>query len=183
MAQPCRLIDAVKHLLYDQVSIPHVLSMKMDGVPDLNDAVGGVTVTVTDDFSAVDSTITMGEMTLKGEQALRFIQSRAGVGDQLNVSRMQRQMEYMDGFLQAFRRKEAESVNFVLETYDAVSPYMVTDCSSTTLNNLLDHYGDFPLAEIVSPAGENVMGEKYYEFHVDAEALDALILRLFYAPK
>jgi hypothetical protein len=35
----------------------------------------------------------------------------------------------------------------------------------------------------VSPEGENVLGEKYYEFHVDEEKLDELIVRLFYAPK
>jgi hypothetical protein len=35
----------------------------------------------------------------------------------------------------------------------------------------------------VSPIGENVKGKEYYEFHVDEDALDSLILELFYSPK
>jgi len=165
------------------LTVDYYISLRMDALPILNDAVGGVTVTVTDDFSNVDPTITMGELTLNGEQALSFIRSRSGVGDQLNVSRMERQKLYMDAFLRAFRQKEGESEEFVLQTFDAVSPYVVTDCTVTTLSSLLDKYADLPVAEFVSPEGENIMGEEYYEFHVDEEKLDALALRLFYAPK
>ena len=39
------------------------------------------------------------------------------------------------------------------------------------------------MGQICSIRGENVLGEQYYEFYPDAEALDALILDLFYAPK
>jgi hypothetical protein len=36
---------------------------------------------------------------------------------------------------------------------------------------------------MLSPEGENRKGEVYMEYYVDEEKLDALILRLFYAPK
>ena len=58
----------------------YYISMNMDAIAILNDAVGGVTVNVTDDFSAVDPSITKGEVTLKGDQALTFIQTRKDVG-------------------------------------------------------------------------------------------------------
>jgi hypothetical protein len=48
---------------------------------------------------------------------------------------------------------------------------------------MMDRYSDYEIVEIVSPEGENVLGEKYYEFYVDEVKLDELILRLFYAPK
>jgi LCP family protein required for cell wall assembly len=170
----------VSDLLYG-LNIDYYLAMNMDAIVILNDAVGGVTVNVTDDFSAVDPTITMGEITLKGQQAIHFVRTRKGVADQLNTSRMERHEQYMTGFMQALMAKK-DDVSFFLTTYDQAADYIVTDCSSTVMNDLIQHYGDYPIVEIVSPAGESVLG-KYYEFHLDQEALDQLILRLFYAEK
>ena len=155
----------------------------MDAITILNDAVGGVPVTVTEDFSQIDPTIHQGAVTLKGEQAIHYVRTRRGVGDQLNLSRMERQREYIDSFLSVLRRKVTEDSQFVLDAYDAVSPYMVTDCSAKVISGMMQRYAEFDLVEMVSPEGENVLGETYYEFYVDEESLDKLVLRLFYAPK
>ena len=48
---------------------------------------------------------------------------------------------------------------------------------------MMDRFGNYEIGEVVTPEGENVMGEKYFEFYLDEEKLDALILQLFYAPK
>ncbi len=173
--------ETVSELLYG-FSIDYYVAMNLDAIAIVNDAVGGVTVNVTDDFSDVDPTIQMGEMTLMGQQAIHYVQVRKELGDQKNVSRMQRQEAYMEGFLKAFRDAGREE-EFLINTYDAVAPYIVTDCSSTVLSSILRRYEDFALNEIVSPEGENVINEGYYEFHLDEEALDELILRLLYAPK
>ena len=165
------------------LSIDYYVSMKMDAISILNDAVGGVTVNVVDDFSKIDPTITMGEVTLHGDQVINFVRTRKDVGDQKNVSRMERQKEYIDGFLEKLRQKGQEDIDFMIKTYDAVSPYIVTDCSANTLNSMLDRYSDYELNEITTPEGENIIGEKYYEFYPDPEKLDELILRLFYAKK
>jgi anionic cell wall polymer biosynthesis LytR-Cps2A-Psr (LCP) family protein len=140
-------------------------------------------VNVTDDFSHVDPTITKGQMTLRGEQAIRFVRTRRDVGDQLNISRIDRQKEYIGSFLKKFRSRYHSDLEFAATTYDQVLPYIVTDCSLNTITSLMDRYGDYEIREVVSPAGENVMGEEYYEFYADEDALDELILRLFYAPK
>lgn len=173
--------DTVSELLYG-FSIDYYVAMNMDAIAIANDAVGGVTVHVTDDFSSVDPTIQMGEMTLMGQQAIHYVQVRKELGDQKNISRMQRQKAYMEGFLKAFR-DASEEEEFLVNTYDTVSPYIVTDCSSTVLSSLLNKYEEYALNEIVSPEGENVINEGYYEFHPDEQALDELILRLLYAPK
>lgn len=171
---------AVSDFLYG-LTIDYYITINMDAIVLMNDAVGGVTVNVTEDFSQIDSTIPMGEVTLMGQQAIHYVRSRHGVGDQLNISRMERQKQYMEGFMEALNAKR-EDTGFALETYEAVSPYMVTDCSSTVFNNILQRYGGYPIVEIVSPEGENVMAD-YYQFYVDEDKLDALILRLFYAEK
>ena len=165
------------------ISIDYYMAMHMDAISVLNDAVGGVAVNVTEDFSAVDPSIGMGLVTLQGEQAINFVRTRQGVGDQLNTSRISRHQEYIDGFADAFRRKREENAEFILTAYEEVTPYLVTDCSANAVSGMIDRYGDFVVGEVVMPEGENVRGEKYYEFYADEEKLDALILRLFYAPK
>lgn len=175
-------VDTVSNFLYG-ITIDHYISANMDAITIMNDAVGGVTVNVVDDFSAVDPSIPMGSVTLKGQQAINFVRTRRNLGDQLNISRMERQKEYAMGFMDAFRDSKAVSETFAMELFDQVSPYVVTDCSLTVLTDMMDRYADYEIVEIVSPEGENVMGEEYYEFYADEEALDELILRLFYAPK
>ena len=171
---------AVSDFLYG-LTIDYYVTINMDAIMLLNDSVGGVTVTVTEDFSAVDPSLPVGEVTLMGEQAITFVRSRYGVGDQLNISRMERQEAYMHGFMDALSSKK-DSASFALDTYELLSPYMVTDCSSAAANTLQQRFGDFSIVEIVSPEGENVIAD-YIQFYADEEKLDDLILRLFYAEK
>jgi anionic cell wall polymer biosynthesis LytR-Cps2A-Psr (LCP) family protein len=157
--------------------------MNMDAIPILNDAVGGVTVTVVDDFSKVNPTITMGELTLRGDQVIDYVRTRKDVGDQKNVTRMERQKEYVNGFLKALVEKEQGDIEFLVRMYEQVAPYIVTDCSVTTLSNMLDRYAQFTLKEVVTPEGDNLIEDGHYAFYVDEEKLDELIVRLLYDPK
>lgn len=174
--------QTVSDLLYG-IRIDYYVSMNMDAIGLLNDAVGGVKVTVTEDFSQVDASIPMGEVVLNADQARAYVQTRKDVGDQLNITRMQRHREYMNGFMEALSAKIDESDSFVLSTYEKVAPYLVTDCSVNTLSSLVSRFANYSLQEIVSPEGENIMTEEYFEFHIDEELLDELVLRLFYAQK
>lgn len=172
----------ISNFLYG-INIDYYVSMNLDAIAILNDAVGGVTVTIEDDFTHLDPALKKGEVTLQGEQAVTFVQSRRQVGDHLNVSRIERQKEYMENFVEAFRTKAEKSDTFVLSAYEKISPYIVTDCSANVLTGMMQRYSDYEMAEAVSPEGENILDANYYEFHADDEKLDELILRLFYAPK
>ena len=174
--------QAISDFLYG-LKIDYYVAMNMDAITILNDAVGGVTVNVTEDFSAVDPTIRMGQMHLMGEQAINFVRTRKDVGDQLNLSRIERHKEYLQGFSGAFRAMQEADPGFILTVYEQVIPYLVTDLSANAVSGMMDRYADYEINEIISPQGENRVGEEYMEFYVDEEALDALILRLFYAPK
>ena len=172
----------VSELLYG-LNIDYYLSMNMDAIAILNDAVDGVTVTVDEDFSDVDPTITQGEFTLRGQQAINYVRTRKEVGDQLNISRMERQENYINGFMKALSDKIEQSEAFALSAYEEVLPYIVTDISTTLFSSMLQRYSEYEFTQVISPEGENVLTEKYYEFHLDEEKLDALILELFYAPQ
>jgi len=172
----------ISNFLYG-ITIDHYIAMNMEAVPILNDAVGGVTVNVVDDFSQVDPEIRMGEYTLVGEKARTFVQERWYVSDHLNIHRVERQKEYMQKFADAFIKKADSDPDFVLKVFEEVSDYIVTDCSATTLSNLFSDFSDYTVGEVLSLEGENVLGEQFYEFYPDKDKLDDLIVRLFYAPK
>ena len=165
------------------VTIDYYVSMNLDAIPILNDAVGGVKVHVTEDFSQVDPTIPTGDVVLRGNQVLSYVQTRKGVGDQKNVSRMERQKQYITGFLQQYKELHHGDPAFWLQQYEKIEPYIVTDCSSTVLSNMLSDYKDYSLKEVVTFEGENKIVDGYYEFHVDQQNLEETYMRLFYAKK
>ena len=165
------------------VTIDYYLAMNMDAIPILNDAVGGVTVNVVDDFSKVNPSITMGELTLRGQQVIDYVRTRKDVGDQKNVTRMARQREYVNGFLEKLSTKEHEDINFAINFYEQAAPYIVTDCSVETLSGMLSRYLDFTISGAITPAGENRIEDGHYAFYTDEEKLDDLIVDLFYRPK
>lgn len=173
---------AVSDYLYG-LEIDYYLAFNMDAIGILTNSVGGVTVNVTDDFSQIDPTIQKGEVTLNADQAMNFVRTRKGVGDQMNLSRMDRHEEFMKGFFEALGNKLDGNTSFALKAFGDVSDYMVTDCSAEVLANYSSRYSDYTLTEIVSPEGENKSGTEYVEFYADEEKLDELILRVFYAPK
>ena len=165
------------------IYIDHYVSMNMDAVAILNDAVGGVTVMVTENFADIDPTIQLGEMTLHGQQALNYVQIRKGVGTQMNVSRMERQRGYMSGFIASLDGQLNQNNAFLVDLYEQVTPYIVSDCSVNALSALVSRFSEFEMIDIVSPEGDNQKGEQYMEFYVDEEALDKLVLSLFYSEK
>lgn len=174
--------EAISSLL-NNITIDYYVAMNMDAISILNDAVGGVTVNVSDDFSEVDPTIGLGAVTLQGEQALTFVSSRQDVGNQMNLSRMNRHEEYMRGLAVALSAKLDSDDSFITTTYDAMDEFMVTDCSVKAASGLMERCADYTLVGIESPKGENVRGEEFYEFYVDEEELMEQVLRLFYAEK
>lgn len=174
---------AVSDFLYG-LTIDHYFCMNMDGIGILNDSVGGVEVQIHEDFSAVDPSLKQGStMILNGEQAYSFVRSRSGVGSQLNTSRMERQRQYMEGFVDSLRESLSLDEMFFAELWKNISDYAVTDCSTVVLNSLASDYADYRFAGSLTPEGENVLGEKYYEFYADEKLLDELILKLFYHEK
>lgn len=174
--------QTVSDFLYG-TRLDYYVSMSMDAIPILNDGVGGVSVQVKDDFSQVNPTIKMGQMTLRGDQSIHFVRTRKGLGDQLNLTRIQRQKDYVNGFVDAFTAAREADPDLITGLYSDVAPYLVSDLSVNSLTGMIDRYSHYPIVEVVSPQGKNTLGQEFYEFYPDEEALDALILRLFYAPK
>ena len=165
------------------INIDKYLAVQMDAIAVLNDAVGGVTVEITEDFSAVDPQIHMGMVNLTGEHTINYLSAGKDADERLNASATQRQALYMDGFMKAFQAKMAKEPGFLVAAYEQIKPYVVTDLSAIDMLEMADHFKQFNRSETVFTAGETRKSETYFEFYADEEKLDELILRLFYEPK
>lgn len=179
----CENVKRAVSDLLGGIHIDYYISMNMDVVSILNDTVGGVTVNVTDDFSEIDSSIPKGEVTLKGDQALSFVRNRKGVGDQLNLSRMERQTQFIEGFMKAVDKKAEQNDAVALEIYNSISEYVVSDCPMSTFDGIIDRVSEYTLSDVIKPEGENKKGQEYMEFYVDESALEDIAIRLFYSEK
>lgn len=120
-------VDAVSNYLNGQ-KIDGYAALNMDAIGVINHLAGGVTVTIEDDFSEEDPSLKMGEtIKLDDEQAVHYVRGRMDVGDGTNENRMKRQSTYMNAVSDIFKQKMSEDEGFVMEVYDALQDYMVTD--------------------------------------------------------
>lgn len=169
--------------LFKNIYIDYYISVSMDAISIITDAVGGIKVNITEDFSAVDETIGKGEIILNGEQAVAYVQMRKDVGDQLNISRMERQKQFMKGFISATRKKLESGDSFIRNNYTKISPYMVTDINISVVSSLLNRYSSYELGEIIIPQGENVKGDDFMEFYLDQDIFDKMVVETFFVKR
>lgn len=173
---------AVENLLYG-VGIDHYVSLTMDGVALLNDLVGGVTVEVLDDFSGIDDSLVQGEtVTLKGQQALTYVRSRGGMEDSSNLRRMERQRQYLSALQQQLKAAVQQEDGFTLDALLQLNGYMVSDCTVDQLSDLGDSLAAYQVSDILTTPGDAQEGEEFMEFTVDEDALQQLVMDVFYEP-
>lgn len=175
-------VNAVSDFLYG-IKIDHYVAMTMGAVPYINDLVGGVPVTVLDDFSGIDDSLIEGEtITLKGEQALHYVRIRGGLEDSSNLNRMKRQQQYLESMAEQIGKLD-EDFSVSPQQISTISKYIISDCSIDTLSRMAEQFVDYPLQEMQDIQGEAIVGEEYVEFYVDESALQEQILDLFYEVK
>lgn len=173
-------VEAVSNLL-SGIPIDHYMTFTMDSVPVLNDMVGGVAVTITDDFSAVDESLKQGEtITLRGQQALTYVRTRRDVGDQSNLERMERQRQYLSQLYLLLLDKMGVDDGFATKVTLALGDSFQTDCSLNQLSELSKLLSSCTMGDFASIPGEAVKGEEFMEFHADENGLQEVIDELFY---
>ena len=172
--------EVVSKLLGNQ-KINGYFSMNLDALPVLNDAVGGVTVTVTTDFTDVDDSLVLGEeITLNGEQAEHFVRSRMTVDDGTNEARMARQEAYLKGLIKAASKLDDSAI---LDLYDQLINNSVTNLGSGDFLELTELTKEYTQLDNIRIEGEHTINNGHIEFYPDDESLQNAILELFYTAK
>ena len=176
------MVDAVSNLFYG-MPINGYVALNMNAVGMINDAVGGVTVTVPEDMTQVDPSFAEGAtVTLTGDQALKFTRYRDTEKDFSNNSRMERQKQYLVNFMgQAVKAMKAD-MGLPVSLYQSLTDDMVTNLSLDRSVYLATEAMDmhFTADGIVSLKAKSKKGSVYDEVYVDDDALYDLIIQTFY---
>lgn len=174
-------VKAVSDML-GGIEIDGYLAMDMSAMTVLNEALGGVTVTLNEDFSHIDPEMTMGKtMKLEGAQAETYLRSRMAVGDGTNAARMERQRSYMGAAIDLIRQKLKSDQTYLSELAEKMDANIFTNLEEGWLENQAISKSQYTWEPIQTLPGEHSIGENgFIEFHLDKNALIELIRNLFY---
>lgn len=174
------MTEAVSNLLY-QIPIHGYCAMMMDGISVLNDAVGGVTITVPQEgFSFEGQQYEPGtEVILSGEMAEAFVRYRDTDESLSSLKRMENQNVFLEAWMRQAQEMASKDAGFAARLYTALEPYLVTDMTNDLFADLLTDTSTFETEKQILP-GSGSEGENFDEYHVDENALYELVLEMFY---
>ena len=174
-------VQTVEKMLHG-VKIDHYIVLDMTAIPLINDAIGGVEVTLYDDFSAFDPAMTRGAtLRLMGDQAEFFVRGRMTIADGSNASRMARQQQYLSGLLTQFRRSVRGDQRKLNEVLDSAKGHMSSDASNDTLLHDVNAYDNYEWNSLRILSGVHAVDEYgFAEFWVDEAALRRLVADIWF---
>ena len=175
--------DSVEYLL-NGIKVDHYLSLTMDAVAAGCDLVGGVEVTVLDDFTGIDDTLIKGQtVTLMGEQALRYVRTRYGLEGSTNSTRMARQQQYINALYDKISDRLKTDEQFLVQLVNTMNDYIVYDSSDEKMMKFAEKFDGYEFLGIREIEGESKLGEEFIEFYPDEDSILENVIDLFYTPK
>lgn len=175
--------DSVEYLL-NGIKIDHYMSVTMDSVPKSCDLVGGVEVEVLDDFTGIDDSLVKGEkVTLKGEQALRYVRTRYGLEDSSNSTRMKRQQQYIQALYDKISYNIKEDEEFLIKFVDQMDEYVEYDSSNNKIMKFAEKFENYEFLGIRELEGEQKVVNNLMEFYPNEDSISEVVIELFYTEK
>ncbi len=178
--------DAVSKLLFN-MPIHAYMSVGYEAIPKINDAVGGVTLTIPegmDDLLKVNSKWTAGStITLKGQDAVDFVRKRDTEEFESARKRLSRQKLYLTRLVKQMKEETKKDITLPVSLYSKLKEYIVTDLTVDEMSYLVSDYAGYSFdgEDIYTMEGETVLKDDGFEhFYPDEEALRAMVIRLFY---
>lgn len=127
---------AVRSLFYN-VPLSSYFALHMEGVPQLNDSIGGVTVT---------SPETIGQFVegetyhLMGDDALSFVHDRSMYTADANLKRNERQKVYLSSFIKEFIKQTKADIGTPVRLFNASKPYSCTNLNANRITYLATEF-------------------------------------------
>ncbi|MCR5000719.1 MAG: LCP family protein [Lachnospiraceae bacterium] len=178
--------DAVSKLLFN-MPIHAYMSVSYEAIPKINDAVGGVTLTIPegmDDLLKVNSKWTAGStITLKGQDAVDFVRKRDTEEFESARKRLSRQKLYLTRLIKQMKEETKKDITLPVSMYSKLKEYIVTDLTVDEMSYLVSDYAGYSFdgEDIYTMEGETVLKDDGFEhFYPDEEALRAMVIQLFY---
>lgn len=172
--------------LFGGLKIDGYYAIPMDEIPKLNHSVGGVTVTLLEDFQDIDRQMKKGEtLALSDEQAYHYIHDRYGVGDEKNTSRMKRQQQYMEAFFTKAKEKAKSDKAYVSQLFRKFEQTATTNLTVKKISGLTNRLikgtqkGFFEIqgtSKIGKALGDGI---DHAEFYPDKESIVDVMTKIY----
>lgn len=180
-------LRSVSRLLYG-MPIQSYAALDLDSIVPLNDAIGGVEVTIHEEDILPEEFVAGTTVLLEGEEARAYVQSRrTELPDEAldsNNNRMERQKQYMMNFIQKALQQTKQDISTPVKLFQVAmeGDNMVTNLTVSRVSYLASVFANVNFNEesFGTVPGEVRKGEQYAEYHVDDQALYEMILDAFY---
>ena len=167
----------ISGLLYG-VPVDATVSLTMDGIAPAVDALGGVKITVPEDYTSVSPEFRKGAvLTLDGKQAFQYVHYRDISVTGSNDTRMERQMQFAKAFCREMSQKNSSAV--IQKLQKAAKPYLQSDLDAESIQKLVQYQLD---DEVLKVPGKTQQGASHDEYDVDDDALRRMVVEKFYVP-
>ena len=176
-----RTVDAVSYLFYN-LPINGYLSLRMGALPIMNDAIGGVELTVLQDLEYAGMGVSFKEgetKVLSGTEAYCYLRGRDLNEFDSASDRLRRQEQYITSFVAQAKAYTGGSATKMLSIYESVEDYIVTNIDFANLASELSQY-EYDASRMYTIPGEAVMGETFEEYHVNESEFYQMIIDIFY---
>lgn len=175
-----RAKEKVSELLYN-LPIHGYVSMRLGAIWVLNEAVGGVEVTLPFDVPEINQGAG-ATVRLYGQDAFYFLKYRSIDEFDSASERLEKDKIYLKAFMNQVFESTKSDISYPIKLYDMVSQYIVTDISVDEMSYLASELLGYDVngVKMYSIPGETVMGSKFEEFYVNEVQLKELLLNVFY---
>lgn len=175
-----RAKKAISTLFYD-LPIHSVTSINMGAIGMLNDAIGGVTLEAMESFTRDGYTFVEGEtVTLKGQQAYYYTRHRDINYHYTASKRLERQKQYLSKAVEQGMEAIKEDVGVLVDIYDIIKEYVVTDLSVDELTYIATESLDYSFGNIYSPSGTVDTSRRFERYYLNIEEFEKMIIDTFY---
>ena len=180
----CENLKTAVSTLFNDLPIDGYMVSNQTSIVMINDLVGGVTVTVpNNDLATQYPELTEGNIVTLDESNVRaYVQQRDTAVDFSNEGRIERQKSFVLSFMDEFGAMVKEDASSVWDSLEACSDWMQTDITKNKYLSLADAFSNTNLTpdSYYILEGEDQLGELHDEFYYDEDALQELIIKLFY---
>ena len=185
----CQLTaNSVSEMFYS-MPIDYYVAINKTAMQEINDTIGGVTVTMSEDWSihedGTDLNYSAGQtVTLKGKEAMLFLFSRNEEALGTNMNRVNRQKDYLSALIPQLKAAAKDDIGIITKIYSATQGHMYSNIELTDMIDMASEVlkGGYTFTEMQILPGEYVEGKKNDEYYTDSNAIYEMVIQNYYSP-
>lgn len=186
--ESCKLMSQRVSDLLGNIPIHRYCALNFNAIPYMNDAVGGIEVTM--DPNYVDASLATtspdfrpgNTVLLQGGMSLNYLHIRDITTYASAAERMERQKNYIRKYIEKAKVMIKQEPKIIFQMYKVLDVNMITDINNTELLSLATYLKNmkFEADDIVSLNGTRIKGEKYEEVYIDDEETRKVLTEVFF---